>query len=292
MESITDQPPLIVVAGQTASGKSSMALDLARHFDIEIIAADARSVYKGMDIGTAKPTTKERHTVPHHLLDIVRPGEIFTVADFKRLAQAKIQEIAGRGKLPVMVGGSGLYIYAVVYDFAFRGPPDHAERRRLERLSVEQLQSLVQARGLPMPANTKNPRHLIGVLETGKVAKGQNSLRPNTLLLGKEIDTDKLVQNIHDRTFAMIEQGLEQEVRQLATQYGWDVEALSQTIGYEEFRPYFEGGDTLANVIQNIEVRTRRLAKRQKTWFRRNKDMHWISKPEEAVDLVTTFLNK
>ncbi len=292
MGSHTDKPPLAVLLGQTASGKSALAAQLADHFDIEIIAADARTVYKGMDIGTAKPDAKERLSVPHHMLDIASPDEVFTVADFKRLAEEKIQAINDRGKLPLLVGGSGLYIYAVLYDFAFRGPVDLAERARLEALSVDELQQLINERGLQMPANSKNPRHLISVLQTGHIVTGQQTLRPNTLVMGMEVPSDQLETSIHSRVRTMIHQGLEAEVRGLVEQYGWQAETLNQTIGYEEFRPYFEGTCSIEEVVQQIQLHTRRLAKRQKTWFKRNPDIHWISETAQAVDLLSTFLNK
>lgn len=291
MESIANNPPLVVIVGPTASGKTAMAMDLARHFDIEIVSADARNVYKGMDIGTAKPTEEQRRQVPHHLIDIASPGQIFTVADYKRLAQAAIEEVSGRGKLPLMVGGSGLYIYSVIYDFAFRSPPDYAERQRLEKFSTDELQDLIKERGIPMPVNFKNRRHLIGALETGTVLKGQNRLRPNTLVLSLDITNEDLVHNIHVRTQAMIDAGLENEVRQLVDKYGWDAEPLGQTIGYEEFRNYLDGKESITDVMRAIELHSKRLAKRQKTWFARNKDIVWISKTDSIVYLVTTLMN-
>lgn len=191
-----------------------------------------------------------------------------------------------------MVGGSGLYVYALLYDFAFRGPVDLAERMRLERLSVQELQRLIRERKLPMPPNDKNPRHLISVIQTGLIRKGQHTLRPHTLVIGMGTASDQLDATIQARTRAMIERGLEAEVRSLVDHYGWHAEALHQTIGYEEFRSYFEGSATLRDVVRQINLHTRRLAKRQHTWFSRNKDIHWISKTEEAIDLITTFLNK
>ncbi len=292
MGSDSNQPPLVVIVGQTASGKSALATELARRFDIEIIAADARTVYRGMNIGTAKPSTSEQRAIPHHLLDVVSPGDVFTVADFKRFAQNAIGDITSRGKLPVMVGGSGLYIYAVLYDFVFRGPVDYVERARLEMLSVAQLQHMVRERNLEMPTNSKNPRHLISAIQTGHIVKGHSTLRPNTLVMGIDVPADVLEHSIEARVLTMMRLGLEEEVRGLVNAYGWEPEALSQTIGYEEFRPYFKGDCSIEEVVQSIQLHTRRLAKRQKTWFKRNADIHWISKTEEAVELLATFLSK
>lgn len=292
MEPIANNSPLVVIIGQTASGKSALVIELSRYFDIEVIAADARTVYKGMNIGTAKPSLKDRKQVPHHLLDLKSPAEAFTVADFKALANQAITDIAARHKLPVLVGGSGLYVYSVLYDFAFRGPVNMNERGRLERLSVDELQALINERGVPMPVNSKNPRHLISALQTGTIIKGQGKRRPHTLVLGLNVPSDQLEAAIWQRTTAMIQAGLEKEVRSLVDRYGWEAAALHQTIGYEEFKPYFEGTCSIDDVVRQISLHTRRLAKRQKTWFKRNPDIQWISKTEEAVGWVTTFLNK
>jgi len=291
MESLADHPPLIVIVGQTASGKSRVGLELARHFAGSIIACDSRTVYKGLDIGTAKPSQAEQREIPHYLIDIVAPNESFTAADYKRRALDAIRDVVTRGRLPILVGGTGLYADAVLHDFTFR-KPNTAERQRLAGLSVEELQRLIGKRRIEMPENSRNPRHLIGVLEAGGILKERKPLRPNTLIIGMSMPMDELGHRVHERTIAMIRQGLEEEVRNLASQYGWDAPALQATIGYREFHDYCEGTATLDEVIQRIEANTRSLAKRQRTWFRREPAIKWISKPEESVDLVTTFLNK
>lgn len=291
MESQSNNTPLIVIVGETASGKSSLSLQLAQRFSGEIIAADSRTVYKGMDVGTAKPTVAERSRVPHHLLDIANPDQPITAARYKLLAQAAIAEVGGRGRLPFLVGGTGLYVDAVLFDFAFRRPPDPAQRRELQLLSVEELQARLLEAGIPLPANEHNQRHLIRQLETnGEVALSQE-LRPNTLVLGLQVDREALRNRIVERTEAMFTAGLEQEVRRLSREYGWQIPAM-QTIGYQEFETYFVGNRTLAEVKQEIVRNTVRYAKRQRSWFKRNKSIKYICNSDEAVDSITTFLNK
>jgi tRNA dimethylallyltransferase len=284
-------PPLIAIVGQTASGKTALAIDLAMRFNGEIIAADSRTVYRGMDIGTAKPTKKERVAVPHHLLDVVDPDQPFTVSDFQKLARRAIDDITSRGKVPFLVGGSGLYIDSVIYNFSFRAPADPKERHRLEMLSVEELQRELVQRGLPLPPNPRNSRHLIRSLETGGEASSATELRPNTLVLGLSIDADVLKQKLEHRVDAMVAQGFIDEVRLLANQYGWGNRAL-QAPGYRAFHQYIEGKSTLQNAKQQFVRNDYQYARRQKTWFKRSKDIHWISNPEESVELVTTFMNK
>jgi len=291
MGSQPDQPPLIVIVGETGSGKSALALDLAKHFDGQIIAADSRTVYSGMDIGTAKPSPAERDRVAHYLVDIISPDVVFTAADFKRLAVLSIETIARQGKLAFLVGGSGLYIDAVLYDFSFADKPNAKERQHLQELSIEELQAELEARGIPLPTNVKNPRHLIRQLETGGMPAAERILRPNTLVLGLQLSSDELKVRIHQRVQAMFAAGLEQEVHALVGQYGWDC-AVLQTIGYQEFQAYFSGEISLTEVQVRIEKNTIQYAKRQRTWFKRNKSIHWLDKREEAVDLITAFLNK
>lgn len=291
MESKSDQPPLIVVAGETASGKTALAIELAKQFNGEIIAADSRTIYKGMDIGTAKPTESERAAVPHHLLDITEPDRPLTVAEYTKLANQAIREIASRGKIPFLVGGAGLYIDAVIYGFTFLNAPDPQLRSRLQELSVEELQAELAERGIPLPANEKNPRHLMRQLETQGHPATRSDLRQNTLVLGMEVDREELRQRVTQRTDRMLEQGLAGEASTLFDQYGEECLAL-QTIGYQEFLPYFAGDASIESVRQAIIQNTMRYAKRQRTWFRRNKSMHPICKKEDSVDLVTTLLNK
>lgn len=291
MEPQPNHSPLVVIVGQTASGKSALALDLAERWNGEIIAADSRTVYRGMDIGTAKPTASERARVPHHLVDVFDPDEQCTASDFRRLANEAIADITGRGKVPFLVGGTGLYIDAVLFNFSFRGEPDLAQRQELEGLSVAQLQDRLHEQGIALPENARNPRHLIRAIETNGAGGVQNKLRGGTTVIGIDVEKEVLHQRIADRVDAMLTTGLKSEALALAARYGWDCPSM-QTIGYQEFRLLAEGVATIQEVRQTIITHSQQYAKRQKTWFKRNKSIHWISKTEEAVEVVTTELNK
>lgn len=286
----SDNAPLVVIVGETASGKSALALELARQFNGEIIAADSRTVYRGMDIGTAKPTKEEQAIVSHHMIDIANPDHSINVAEYKRLALEAIDDITSRGKPPFLVGGTGLYVDAVIFDFKFSGTEASPERAKWESLSVEELQAKLTDLAIPLPINDRNPRHLIRQLETGGVSAERSSLRPKTLVLGMQTDKDESEKRVVARIDKMFERGLEAEVQQLVTQYGW-VPAF-QTIGYQEFRPYFEGQVSIEDVYAAIVRATLQYAKRQRTWFKRNPSIIYISEKEEAVDAITTLLSK
>lgn len=252
--------PLIVIVGETASGKTALALDLAELFLGEIICADSRTVYRGMDIGTAKPSPEERAKIPHHLLDVVDPDKRFSAADFKHLATEAIEEIHSRGRTPIMVGGTGLYIDAVLFDYSFA--PHGALR------------------------DPDNPRHL-----DKAVSRSKQPLRANTLVIGLRLTREILQQRIKNRVDAMIDAGLIDEVKIVVGRYGWSAPAL-QAPGYKALREYIEGCMTLDEAKALFVKNDLNLAKRQRTWFKRNDSIQWINHPREAVDIVTTFLNK
>lgn len=282
----------MVIVGQTASGKSALALELARKFGGEILCADSRTVYKGMDIGTAKPSKEDQRIVPHHLLDILEPDQVITAAQFKQKAQQTIKEIGDRGNVAFMVGGTGLYLDSVLFDFQFRPKPDPELRKKLLTKSVQELQEILSVKGLPYPENSLNPRHLIRQIESEGYPVKKGDLRSNTIILGTApLDREDLEQRLVARLDRMFRQGLEAEVKTLAKKYGWECPGL-QTIGYQEFRPYFRGESDISEVKVAIIQNSLHYAKRQKTWFKRNKDVHWICKKEESVDLITSILNK
>lgn len=280
--------PLIAIVGQTASGKSSLALTLAERYNGEIIAADSRTLYKGMDIGTAKPSVADQARVPHHMLDVIAPDQTFTVADFKQQATELIKDIQSRGKVPVLVGGTGLYIDSVLYDFTLR-PVNETQRAALERLSVIELQERITEQGLGLPNNPENPRHLVRVLESNGEPSTRKPLRSHTVLIGLEVSQELLQERITERVDHMVTGGLEQEVRHLANTYAWQTPGMS-AIGYAEFQPYFAKEQTLEQVKEQIIVHTRQYAKRQKTWFKRNADIRWCTTTAEAEHLAEAFL--
>ncbi|MBC7546696.1 tRNA (adenosine(37)-N6)-dimethylallyltransferase MiaA [Candidatus Saccharibacteria bacterium] len=287
--------PLLVIVGETGSGKSALAIELAMRLNGEIICADSWTVRREVSIGTAKPSAAEQAAVPHHLLDIVGPDEDFTAAVFKRLAIDTIDEIAARGKLPIIVGGTGLYVDSVLYDYGFLPAGDRADRETLNALSIDQLLAQIRQKGLELGAiDTGNKRRLIRLLETGGAVPSRRALRENSLVFGITTEREVLRNRIENRTDTMITHGLEQETRQLVQKYGWGCEAL-KGIGYSQWQDYFNG---TANIVQTrcrIVKATMDLAKRQRTWFKRSNSIHWISTPydfEHLVELATTNLNK
>ncbi|HTE58558.1 MAG TPA: tRNA (adenosine(37)-N6)-dimethylallyltransferase MiaA [Verrucomicrobiae bacterium] len=283
--------PLVVVVGETASGKTALALELARRFNGEVICADSRTVYKSMDIGTAKPSPQEQSDIKHHLLDIVSPDQSFNAAQFKQRALDAINDIADRGKVSIMVGGTGLYIDAVIFDFQFRQPADPVIRQELSQLSVEELQDRLRQAGIDLPNNPQNPRHLIRALETGGASDSKSPLRANTLVIGLQVDPAVLTKRIQDRVEAMVRAGFVDELEYISSTYGWGAPGL-QAPGYKAFRGYVDGTISLEQAKALFVQNDLHLAKRQRTWFRRNNSIHWVSDTKEAVDFVTTFLSK
>lgn len=291
MESKTKETPLIVVVGQTAAGKSAMAMRLAKKYEGEIVCADSRTVYRHMDIGTVKPTQKDRLMIPHHLLDIVDPGEDFNASAFKKAAEKDIGDISSRGKIPFLVGGSGLYTDSLIFDYDFSSKHDPKRRDELNRLTVAELRGIILSKNLPMPENTENKRHLARVIETGGLAPKNKKPRPNTLIIGLDVRKEVLAERIEKRTNQMIDEGLIGEARRLGEKYGWQREPM-KSIGYREWPDYFSGKKTKDEVINQINASTRKFAKRQMTWFKRDKNIVWVKDLKEADKLVKDFLSR
>jgi tRNA dimethylallyltransferase len=287
--------PLLVIVGETASGKSALALQLARQLDGEIICADSWTVRREVNIGTAKPSAEEQALVPHHLLDIVGPDEEFTAAVFQQRAKQAIDDIARRGKLPIMVGGTGLYIDSVIYDYGFLEEGDRTARQELNDLTVEQLLQKIEGLAIPLgDVDVRNKRRLIRLIETGGAQPSKQALRENTCIIGLHTEREVLTDRITQRVDAMLAAGLEQEVQALQAAYGWDCEAL-KGVGYAQWKEYFLGAQSYAETRQKIIKATLDLAKRQRTWFKRNKSIQWLPTPvnyTHVVDSVTTFLDK
>lgn len=256
--------PLIVIVGETASGKSDLGLEIAERFGGEIICADSRTIYKGMDIGTAKPTLADQKRAPHHMLDIVEPGESYSAAQFKQSVLDLIPQIIDRGNIPVMVGGSGMYIDSVIFDYQFSDK--QAER------------------------DPQNPRHLLKKSQSNNSLKEIQQLRPNTLVIGLQLEREVLLERITKRVELMVHNGLIDEVKKLGNRYGWDSEAMSG-IGYRFFGQYVRGEIELDEAKAKFVQGDLSLAKRQRTWFKRNKYIHWIHDSQSAFPLVQTFLD-
>lgn len=281
---------LLVIVGPTASGKSALAMHLAQKFNGEIIAADSRTIYRGMDIGTAKPTVAEREAVPHHLLDIVDPDQSFSAADFQQRANQAIEDIQSRGHLPIMVGGTGLYVDSVLYNYSFKEGRAAQHDPELEDLRLLELQSRAEELGISLNhSDWNNPRRLIRAIETNGQQPARHELRPNTLVLGLSVDSTELEARIATRVHQMVEHGFQQEVGELLRHHKPDSEAMTG-IGYRSFAQVAAGTLTLQQAIDQVTKDTKRYAKRQLTWFKRNKDINWVHNQTEAESLVSEFL--
>lgn len=267
--------PLVVIVGPTASGKTALAVDIARHHDGEIIAADSRTVFREMNIGTAKPTIEEQAGVPHWGLDLVEPGQRYTAAAFQRYANHKVAEIKSRGRLPILVGGTGLYIDGVIYDYKYPAEPSQRDRRRFEAMDVEQLYRYCLEHNIELPINDKNRRHLIRkIVHKGIADKRSSCVLSNTLVFGIAVDKATLRTRIHNRIEQMFDNGVVDEARRLGKKYGWDSESMTGSV-YPLLREYIDGASTLDDAKRAFATRDWQLAKRQMTWFRRNPEICW-----------------
>lgn len=281
--------PLIVLVGPTASGKTALAIKLAERFGGEVICADSRTVYRGLDIGTAKPTREERARVPHWGLDLVEPGERFTAADFKHYAVAKITEIRARGCVPFLVGGTGLYVDGVVFDYQFGVDADNAIRQRLAEMSTDELQEYCIQHNIELPENVTNRRYLVRAVEQRGVNHKSNS-EPlvNTFIVGITTNKDILRTRIEHRAEHLFDDGVVDEAIKLGKKYGWESEAMTGNI-YPLVRQYLEGELSMQEMQQKFATRDWQLAKRQLTWLRRNPHIAWKSL-EDAEHYLSEIL--
>ena len=284
--------PLITIVGPTASGKTALALELAERFNGEIICADSRTIYRDMNIGTAKPTKIECARVPHHMLDVVNPDQQYSASQFKDRAMQLIDEIHQRGKTPFLVGGTGLYIDSVLYDYTFGPKASNVLREKLTKRTIEDLQDEIKKRGITMPENYKNKRYLVRALEMGKKPiSNRATIRSNSLVLGISVERSILVQRIADRVDAMIDAGLIDELTNLLKKYDSLAPGFQSTC-YRAFIPFLQNKIDFESAKKQFILNDTHLAKRQQTWFKRNNSIHWVNDRSEAVEIVTTFLNK
>lgn len=294
-------PLLISVVGTTASGKSGLGIDLAKHFGGEVISADSRQVYQGLDLGTGKVTAEECRGVPHHLLDIIPPNTPFSMAEYQNLAYIAIDDVISRGKLPFLVGGTGLYARAVTSGYSLVDvQPDEAFRAEMQEKSRDELVEMIAAYGVVIDDKQISPRRLIRILEklrAGAPPENQSNPRYRTLQLGLTWDRDVLYRRIEERLDARIEAGMIDEIRGLleagATPEFMEMLGLEYRYTYR----YISGQySSFADYRNELLTEIRRFAKRQQTWFRRDSDIIWLDSQgdytTQAIELVNAFLHQ
>ena len=282
--------PLIVIVGPTASGKSSVAMQIATQYGGEIICADSRTIYKGMDIGTAKPSKQDQQEVPHWGLDLVEPGERFTAADFKQYSQQAIETIRSKGKLPILVGGTGLYVDGVIFDYQFV-ETDHELRKKLEGLSLEALKEYCANNNVSLPENENNRRYVIRAIEQKNVS-GTRLSAPidNSIIVGVTTERDVLRQRIEARAEQLFETGMVEEAKMLGEKYGWNSEAMTGNI-YKLVKQFVDGDFDEDELKRRNATADWQLAKRQLTWLKRNPFIHWVAL-DDAVSYVASRLRQ
>ncbi|WP_314577689.1 tRNA (adenosine(37)-N6)-dimethylallyltransferase MiaA [Enterococcus gilvus] len=298
---------VIAIVGPTAVGKTSLSIDLAKRFNGEIISGDSMQVYRGLDIGTAKVTLEEQAGVLHHLIDVRDIDQSYSAADFQQAAREVIQEITDRGKVPIVVGGTGLYIQSLLWDYKLGSEgerTDESLREKYEAIAEaegnEALWKLLQAKD-PLAAEKihyNNRKKMIRALEVFELT-GHSILEPkeqpkelyDSFLIGLNTERTRLYRRINERVDLMVEQGVLEEARQLAKTP--EVQA-AQGIGYKEFFPYFSGECSLDSAIEEVKLHSRRYAKRQLTWFRNRMSVHWydLVQHPEAIDEVEAAIEK
>jgi tRNA dimethylallyltransferase len=302
--------PLIVIVGPTAVGKTALAVELCQRYNGEIVSADSRQIYRGMDIGTAKPTPAEQAAARHHLIDLIEPDQTLGVAEYQSLAYAAIEDILRRGRLPFLVGGSGQYVHAVVKGWQVpRVPPDYALRAALEaeakRIGAYALHARLAALDPQAAARIdyRNVRRVIRALEvclkTGQPISAQQGAQPppyHILQIGLTMPREQLYRRIDARIERMMAEGLLDEVRRLMAQgYHLDLPAMSG-LGYRQLSEYLTGQISLEEAVHRIKKATRRFVRQQYNWFRlEDPTIHWIhvgdtDALETASQLIARFL--
>lgn len=300
-----DKPKVIVIGGPTASGKTNLSIALAKKLDGEIISADSMQIYKDMTIGTAKPTTEEMDGIKHYLIDCISPEIRYSVADFKRDATNAIEEILSKGKTPIVVGGTGLYIDSLIYGIDYNEiDVDLEYRAELERIIEKQgLEHVYNiAKEIDEKAMAKisinDKKRICRVLEiyksTGKTKteieseSRKKGVKYDFKVFAMDMDREKLYDRINRRVDLMIEAGLIEEVQNLTNKYS-NMPTAMQGLGYKEVVQYFNGECSKEEMIESIKQESRRYAKRQLTWFRKNKEIIWLD-ALKSLDENTNFI--
>lgn len=294
-----DKQFILIVCGPTASGKTGLGIDLAKEFDGEIISADSMQIYIGMDIATAKPSQEEKQGIPHYLMDFYNPANSFSVADYVKLAREKIEDIAARGKLPIIVGGTGLYINSLIDNIQFDNSDfDYEYREQLRKTAEEkgnrylwdmlnEIDSTAASR-----LHENNLSRVIRALEVYKISgrkiseiqlESKSQPSPyNPCFIALDYDREALYERINKRVDIMLAEGLIDEAREFYTHKEYPTAV--QAIGYKELFPFMAGERGIEECVERLKQETRKYAKRQLTWFRRDERIHWIK-----VDENTTY---
>lgn len=304
------KPKVIVICGPTASGKTALSIELAKQIDGEIISCDSMQIYKDMNIGTAKPDEEEKQGIKHYLMDFVSPDERYSVADFKRDATRAIKEILNKGKMPIIVGGTGLYVDSMIYGIEYNEiDVDEKYRKQLEeRINKEGLEILYQEAKKIDPIAIEKISHndkkrIMRILEiykaTGKTKTEQekesrkNEVEFDYKVFAINMDREKLYERINKRVDIMIDKGLIEEVKSLKSKYNKFPTAM-QGLGYKEVVKYLEKEYDRETMVNIIKQETRRYAKRQLTWFRKNKQTVWLdglNDMQNNIDIILEGIN-
>lgn len=303
-----EKPTVIVICGPTASGKTALSIELAKKINGEIVSADSMQIYKDMDIGSAKVTHEEMQGINHYLIDQVYPNERYSVANYKQDAKNAIEDIIKKGKTPIVVGGTGLYIDALIYEIEYKDIVINEEyRKQLEKIRDEQGLEVLYKKALEIdpkamekisPNDFKRITRVLEIYEaTGKTKTQQeaesrlNEIPYDYKVFAINYDRDKLYERINKRVDIMLEKGLIQEVENLLNKYS-EFPTAMQGLGYKEVKQYFNGELTKEEMIEKIKQESRRYAKRQFTWFRKNKQTIWIDGQAQINDNINIILEE
>lgn len=283
------QKPLVVIVGPTASGKSSTAVDLAEQFQGEIICADSRTIYTGMDIGTAKPSSEDQARVPHWGLDLINPDQTYSAADFQVYAVQKIAEIRARGNVPFLVGGTGLYVDSVVFEYEFGLAADPKRRAEFNEMSLDELHKYCIQHNILLPENDKNKRYVIRAIEQ-KSTSNKRSAEPikNCIIVGIATDKEELRKRISRRSEQLFDDGVVNEAKILGDMYGWETQAMTGNV-YRLVHEYLNGTMTMNELRRRNETADWQLAKRQMTWLKRSPFTTWLNR-EKAQNYIAECL--
>ena len=294
------KPKLIVILGPTACGKSGLGVTLAKKYRGEVISADSRQVYRGLDLGTGKVTAAEMEGVPHHLLDVADPGESYSVARFQGEAYAAIDGVLARGNTPFLVGGTGLYVRAVAEGYVFHeAPPDPDLRSRLESLPTEELRALLTDQGVPLDVDAWNNRprlvRLIEKLQNGEDphAEAEKAPRYDVLTLGVTYPRETVCRRIDDRLLARLDAGMVEEVAALRAAGVTDDFLEGLGLEYRYILHYLTGAiPTREDLVEELGRAIKRFAKRQVSWFKKDREVHWLDMAHDPLAEASSLIDK